>query len=78
MPIVAGYAKGDNVRVARDNDNDGYDEFRNEVLKVVSVATSTKQHPGFDDGVGQALYDLNRANGKPVDYSLYEYELEDA
>ena len=76
--VVACFKKGEKLRVARDNDNDGYNSFRNEVLKVVSVATSTKEHPGFDEGVGQALYDVETVGGKQVNVSLYEYELEKA
>lgn len=76
--IKAMYKKGDKVMVASDNDNDGYDGFRNKVLEVTAVSVSENDHPGFDSGLGQALYDLKEVKGKEIGCSLYEYELEDA
>jgi len=64
------YKIGDRVRVSPDNDNENYDSFRNKVLTVSHVATNSSQHPGFDSGVNQALYDF-----KGINCSLYEYEL---
>ena len=70
---------GDLVRLTSDA-KENYDEepFSDEVLKVVSVATSCDEHPGYDasaDGMG--LYDLEIADtGEYCSCSLYDYELE--
>lgn len=70
------YEEGNLVKVAEDNDNSCYDSFRGKVLRVVKVSVSTEDHPGFDESVGQALYDLEALDGTPVNCSLYDYELE--
>ena len=63
---------GDKVKIASDNDNENYDKFRGKILTVSHVATSEKQHRGYDSGMeGMALYDFNG-----VPFSLYEYEIE--
>lgn len=72
------YPLNSKVRISRENDNDGYDEYRNQDLIVTDVATGTDDHPGYDEGVNQPLYDLKTVRGKNVPFSLYEYELEDA
>lgn len=72
------YRIGDRTKIAEENDNDNYDSFRDTVLIVTHVATNKNQHPGFDEGVGQPLYDLETEDGRSVPFSLYEYELEDA
>jgi len=60
---------GDKVKVSKDNDNENYDEFRNEVLIINDVVTSGR---GYDDGMdGMALYSFD-----DIPFSLYEYELE--
>ena len=46
-------------------------KYKNKQFTIDHVATSEDEHPGFDSGVGQALYDL-----KELEFSLYEYELE--
>jgi len=67
---------GSKVKVSPDNDNEGYNDFRNEVLTVCHVATNTDEHRGYDNSVyPQALYDLKRKNGETVGCSLYDYEL---
>jgi hypothetical protein len=67
---------GDIVQVNPDNDNDNYDSFRNKYLEIIHVANSVEEHPGYDSGVGQALYDLkDTETGDLIDSSLYEYEL---
>ncbi|WP_090739339.1 hypothetical protein [Paenibacillus sp. Mc5Re-14] len=69
---------GDSVKVASDNDNDGYDDFRDKTLIVTHVATSTDEHPGYDESMeGIALYDLETEDGEEIGCSLYEYELEE-
>lgn len=71
------FKKGDFVKVAEENDNNCYDDFRNKRLKIVSVATNTKQHQGYDESVqGMPLYDLEDENGNYINCSLYAYELE--
>lgn len=69
---------GQYVKVSDDNDNEGYDNFRNKKLKIVSVARNTTEHRGYDDTMeGMPLYDLEDVEtGENVDLSLYFYELE--
>ena len=74
-PIVAQFSKGDTVMIEPDNDNENYDEFRNKKLRITNVAINRDEHRGFDEGVGQALYDLETIHGKEVGFSLYDYEL---
>ena len=71
---------GDKVRVASHNDNDGYDGFRDKVLKISHIARNRDEHPGYDEGVSpEYLYDLKDAKtGKDIGSSLYDYELESA
>lgn len=77
-PIVAQFQKGDVVMISPDNDNDNYDEFRGKKLRIIHVATNRDEHNGFDESIGQALYDLETIHGKSVGFSLYDYELESA
>lgn len=79
------YKIGQALKIAKDNDNENYDKYRDMVLKVHSIATSKEEHPGFDDGVGEPLYDLTMGSAlfapmpDPIlPFSLYEYELEEA
>jgi len=73
------FKKGEIVMVSSDNDNDGYDEFRNKKLRITHVATNQDEHQGFDEGLaGSGLYDLETLDGKEVPFSLYDYELESA
>jgi hypothetical protein len=73
------YKIGDLVKVSSENDNDNYDDFREKVLRIVHVATNTSQHMGYDESMQRmGLYDLETLDGKEINYSLYEYELEDA
>lgn len=74
-PIVAQFDKGDVVMISPDNDNDNYDEFKGKKLRITHVATNIDEHRGFDEGVGQALYDLETIHGKEIGFSLYDYEL---
>lgn len=69
---------GDRVKVAKNNDNDCYDSFRDEVLIITYVSLNKKDHPGYDEGVGEPLYDFVTEDGREVHNSLYEYEVEDA
>ena len=73
------YRMGLKVRVARDNDNDGYDSFRDKVLRIVHVAKNRNEHPGYDEGISpEYLYDLETLDGESIGSSLYDYELESA
>jgi len=47
-------------------------------LIITHVALNRKQHPYYDEGVGEPLYDLKTEDGKNVGLSLYAYELDDA
>lgn len=71
------YKVGQRLRVAKNNDNECYDRFRNEILVVHSISTSKKDHPGYDEAMnGEPLYDLETLDGRPIGNSLYHYELE--
>lgn len=70
---------GDRVIVARNNDNENYDSFRDDILIVTHVATNENEHPGYDSTMeGEGLYDLVTEDGRSVGCSLYDYELEEA
>lgn len=67
---------GDKVKVASDNDNQCYDNFRNKILIVTHIATSKEDHQGYDEGLSpEALYDFKDVKGNEIPCSLYEYEL---
>lgn len=70
---------GTKVMVASNNDNENYDDFRGKVLIITGISTSTKDHPGYDEGMkGMPLYDLKTEDGEEINCCLYEYELEKA
>jgi hypothetical protein len=64
------------VVVARGNDNENYDSFRDKTLKVVEVYHNIKEHPLYDESIGQPLYKLETKDGEEVPFLLYHYELE--
>lgn len=67
---------GQLVKVHPDNDNENYDSFRNKTLRITHVATSEKDHPGYDNGLKpEELYDLETDEGNVIPLSLYGYEL---
>lgn len=73
---MAKYKVGSLVKVSPHNDNENYDSFKNEVLRVTYVSTSIKEHPGYDSSMsGEGLYDLKTESGEDVPFSLYDYEL---
>lgn len=74
---MANYKIGEVVMVAPDNDNENYNSFRNKPLKIIHVATSILDHPGYDEAIeGQGLYDfINAETGEIIGSSLYDYEL---
>jgi hypothetical protein len=71
--IVQNYVVGDEVVI--DSDNENYDDFKNQKLIITKVSKSSEEHPGYDEGVGEALYDLVTDDGDDVPFSLYDYEL---
>jgi hypothetical protein len=73
------YKVGQKVKVSSSNDNDNYEEFKNEVLIITHIATSEKDHTGYDNSMeGMQLMDFETESGKEVNCSLYEYEIEPA
>jgi hypothetical protein len=62
---------GQKVRVASGNDNDGYDSFRDKVLKIVHIDKEFDPQGGW-------LYSFKDLKGNDIGNSLYEWELEDA
>ena len=70
---------GDRVKISPDNDNEGYNDFRDKILIITHVATNTNEHPGYDESIyPEALYDFKTEDGEDVHCSLYDYELEPA
>lgn len=67
---------GDRVKVARDNDNDCYNSFREKVLIITFISHSTDDHPGYDEWIDEPLYDFETGDGERINCSLYEYEIE--
>ena len=67
----------DRVKVSSENDNEGYNSFRDKVLIITHAASNKDEHPGHDDGMApEKLYDLKEEkSGKDVNCSLYDYEL---
>ena len=62
---------GDKIKIASDNENENYAEYRNKVLTVNHIAINRKQHPGYDEGIGGQLVSC-----KNFPFSIYEYEFE--
>ena len=75
MRIKANYRKGQQVRIT--SDNDSYAGYMNEVLVISGVFRSVKEHPGFDESCGQALYEFKvKSTREVLPFALYEYEFE--
>lgn len=68
--IVPNYKVGDKVMLTSDALENYGSKYKDKVFKVEIVSTSTDDHPGFDDGMGEALYDLKNFNN-----SVYDYEI---
>jgi len=68
---------GQIVMITKDNDNDCYDAYRGLLLEITHIATSVKQHPGYDESMDKMpLFDLKVfETGKDVPFSLYDYEV---
>lgn len=68
----ASYKIGDKVRLSADGrENECYRKFWERTLTVCDVSRSRKDHPGFDEAAGSALYDFEECP-----FSLYEWEME--
>jgi len=65
---------GSKVKVAKDNDNNCYNSFRNEVLTITGIFRNKKEHPGYDMGI----YPMKLYEFKNCPCALYEYEIEKA
>ena len=69
--IEQNYDVGDTVTLTSDAIDNYGKKYRNKKFEIESVATSKRDHPGFDDSAGQALYDLVGFNN-----SVYVWEIE--
>jgi hypothetical protein len=87
--IAKRFNVGDRVKLSPVGlENENYEKFSEVELVVSSVATKYMKaaefyangqphgyHPGFDQGAGAALYDLETVTGTPLPFSLYDWEL---
>jgi len=68
------YKVGDKVKVSEDNDNEGYNSFRD---KVLIITHADNKGLGYDEGMfPQGLYCFEDEEGNEINCSLYDYELE--
>ena len=67
---------GDKVKVSSYNDNENYDDFRNKVLIITHVTTSTDNDIRYSKEMGGSLYDFEDEDGNEIPCALYDYELE--
>lgn len=66
----ANYYIGQEVKLSDAGlENENYARFRDKTLTINHVAHNQREHPGFDESAGSALYDFD---GCP--FSLYEWE----
>lgn len=72
--MIKSYQVGSKVIMTPDAVEHYGNKWKNKVFTVIHVAVNTKQHPGFDDCAGCALYDLEH-KGTNYGNSLYDYEL---
>jgi hypothetical protein len=68
-----GYKLHDKVRMTEDALKNYGEQYRGRLFEVSHIARNTKEHPGFDDCAGTALYDFVEL---PI--ALYEWEMEPA
>jgi hypothetical protein len=71
---------GTKVKMTDDAIENYGEKWKGVVFIVTHVAHSTKEHPGYDDGVSpEGLYDLKIEKTKEeIPFSLYDWELENA
>ena len=69
---------GQIVKVANENDNECYEDFNNDTLKIVAKFISVDEHLGYDECMdGMPIYELYNTTKKcDVPCALYGYELE--
>lgn len=68
------YKTGQKVKVAKNNDNENYDSFRDKVLIITHAETEGN---GYDDSLyPQKLMSFKTEEGEDIPFSLYEYEVE--
>lgn len=69
------YKVGQKVKVSRENDNENYNLFREEILIITNCEIGGN---GYDMGVyPQQLMCFKTEKGIDVPFSLYEYEIEE-
>ena len=70
------YKVGDKVMIARDNDNDRYDKYRNKTMIITDAYYSEESCFAYDKSMnGMGLFRLELPNGDSVGSMLYEYEI---
>ena len=70
------YKVGDKVRIACNNDNDGYKGYRNKTMIITDAYYSEKYCFAYDKSMnGMGLFRLELPNGDRVGFMLYEYEI---
>ena len=70
------YKVGDKVMIACNNDDDGYDEYRNKTMIITDAYYSEKDCFAYDNSMnGMGLFRLELPNGDSVGSMLYEYEI---
>ena len=70
------YKVGDKVRIAYNNDNDGYEEYRNKIMIITDAYYSDEYCFAYDKSMrGRGLFRLEFPNGDSVGFMLYEYEI---
>ena len=70
------YKVGDKVMIAWNNDNDGYEEYRNKTMIITDAYYSEEYCFAYDKSMnGMGLFRLELLNGDSVDCMLYEYEI---
>lgn len=68
--MKAGFRVGTKFTLTNDAIENYGETYRGKVFRVQGVFKSRAEHPGFDEGVGEPLYE---ADGLP--FAVYEYEI---
>ena len=84
---MAKYKKGQQVKInSEGKQNESYEKYFDMPLIITHVATNTKQHRGYDDGLNSSdtkpedrvgLYDLKTLQDETLPFSLYDWEIEE-
>lgn len=65
---------GDKVKLSGPAlENENYSQYVDKTLVITHVSISRREHPGFDNSTGSALYDCKNCN-----FSFYDWELQAA